>query len=310
MAFPTTAAPSLSNYQISYNGLTMGPGTAYGIQQLSGLDLPTLSSGDAQRPRDHGQFLGYNFYQGRDITITGDINADSTSFTHAIQTLATATVDQIANEYPLWFQFPNLPVLGSMVRPIKRAIPVDVNWVGGLASMSMLFHASDPRLYATSQSASAGLGTPVGGLPFNVTFNASFGGGTVAGIATCVNSGNIDTRPTFTITGPCTNPTIYSATSGYSITLTNPSQTGYTVLAGDQVVIDTDLHSVNYYSGGIAAGNPAPRRFWIKAGSTWPNVVNGVNALGPGTNIIQFTSQDSSAVTGTLSVNWCSAYML
>jgi hypothetical protein len=143
-----------------------------------------------------------------------------------------------------------------------------------------------------------------------VTFNASFGGGTVAGIASCTNSGNIDTRPTFTITGPCTNPTIYNATSGYKITLSNPSQTSYTVLAGDQVVIDTDLHSVNYYSGGISAGNPAARRFWIQAGSTWPSVVSGVNALGPGTNTIQFTSQDASAVAGTLTVNWASAYML
>jgi Phage tail protein len=310
MSFPTTSAPSLSNYQLSFNGLTMGPGTAYGITDIQGLDLPAISSNDAQRPRDHGQFLGYNFYQGRDITVSGDINSDSTSLQHAIQAFATATVDQIATELPLWVQLPNLPALASMVRPIKRSVPIDINWVGGLAQMSVLFHASDPRLYAAPQSTTVGLGTPVGGIGFNVTFNASFGGGTTAGIATCVNAGNIDTRPTFTITGPCTNPTIYNATSGYSITLSNPSQTGYTVLAGDQVVIDTDLHSVNYYSGGISAGQPAARRFWIKAGSTWPNVVNGVNALGPGTNTIQFTSQDASAVAGTLTVNWASAYML
>src|SRR5579875_1947174 len=102
MAFPSPAVtpPSLSTWQASFNGLTIGLGTPFAIDKITGLDLPALRSGDVVRQRDHGQLIGLDLLAARDIVIEGDVVSDGTSLQHALVNLATATTPGGSTEQP------------------------------------------------------------------------------------------------------------------------------------------------------------------------------------------------------------------
>lgn len=284
----------------------MGAGTPYTFSKLEGLDLPGPRNSDSIRPRSHGELSGLDVMSGRDIILTGFGQTDGTSLQHALKTLGGVMAPQ-QSEQPLWLQIPNLPLLCSMARPRQNAGAYNIANGLNLINKILSFHATDPRLYAAAQTATVGLGTPLGGLRFPVTFPASFGGGTVAGVITANNAGNFESRPILIITGPCTNPMVANATTGWSLSFSNPFQTSFTVLAGDTLVVDLDLGSVQYFSAGVGVG--ANRKAWLVAGSVWPDLVAGINGLAPGNNTIQFTSTDASTVAGTLTCQWASAYM-
>lgn len=308
MAFPTTTPPSLTTGQYSYNGVTLGPSTPYKVTKVTGLDLPQIRSGDSARGRDHGELVGIDLYGGRNVTASLDVSSSgSTTLAAALADLAAATEVGLTTEQPLWVAPPNLPILGTLCRIRKRSIPWDNTFMIGelVQSAALMWHSTDPFLYGTVQTATVGLGSPTTGMTFPATFPMSFGA-TQPNSITVPNSGNAETRPVLIITGPVTNPSIENSTvSGApAITITNPTQTGYTVLAGDQLVVDMDLHTVLYYSGGIGSGTSgASRRNWIVYGSQWWT-------LGTGSNLIRFSSSDSSSVAGTLEVQWASAYII
>ena len=309
MSFPTAAPPTLADYQMSFAGLTLGPSTPYSLDGPQGLDLPGVISGDVQRSREHGEHRGFDAMAGREITLPIDVVTDGTSLQSALRSLASAFNPSVMSEQPLWVKLPNLPVLGANCRTRKRSWPLDTAWAAGLASVAVQVHASDPLLYGAAQSASIGLGTPGGGWTFPISFPWAMGGGTAVQVASCPNGGNFETRPVLTITGPVTSPMIYSA-SGWAIQIVNPSQgSGYTVAAGDTLVIDLGpARSVTYYVGGSGVG--ASRKGWVVGGSIWPSTQLGIPGLAPGANSVAFTSQDASAVTGTLSVSWAPAYLI
>ena len=83
MAFPLGySAPSLSPWQMQFNGLTFGAGTAYEIVGIQGVsDLPMLNTGDIARARAHGEFPGYNLLGGRDIDISLDLGFKNAALT-------------------------------------------------------------------------------------------------------------------------------------------------------------------------------------------------------------------------------------
>ena len=154
MAMPTvgTAAPALGNWEMEYNGLTLGLGNPVGIISVEGLDLPPIQTGDVQRARDHGEQIGLDAMGGRDITITGDFVA-ATGFTLAQTSVFVANAFTNyafggTTEFPLWFQLPDLPCLASMCRTRKRTVTIDLAYSMGLADYSVSLHATDPRLYA------------------------------------------------------------------------------------------------------------------------------------------------------------------
>ncbi len=310
MAFPdpTVLPPSLANWQFSYQGLTFGHASPIKVSQVSGLgDLATVRTADVSRPRDHGELIGLDLYGGRDITIDLEAETGTGTIQSTLLVLAEATQVGLTTEQPLWFQIPNYPLLCVMCRPRKRSTPWDVGYqIGNLGVVSTQFHATDPRIYAVTQTASVGLPVPTAGLTFPVTFPLTFGSVAPSGV-TVTNSGNTESRPVLVITGPVTNPSVINASIAGSPTLkfTNPNQVGYTVAAGDQLVIDLDTpHSILYYVGGVASGSaPASRGSWLAHGSTWWNLPQGAN-------LIQFLSQDSVSVAGTVTVQYASAYQL
>ena len=310
MAFPSPSItpPTLADWQFSFNGELIGASQPAGVLQVSGLgDLATVRSGDVPRPRDHGELIGLDVYGGRDIQISVAAFTDGISLQHTLLAIADAMPIGLVTEQPLWFQIPGYPApLCSMVRPRKRATPWDFNFAAAaFAKPVAQFHSTDPRIYGPGQSATVGLPAPSGGLAFPATFPLTFGTVAPSGV-TCVNAGNTESRPLLVITGPVTNPSVRNATITGTPTLSfsNPNQTSYTVLSGDQLVIDLDLHSILYYTGGISSGSPpASRGSWLVAGSTWWDMPSG-------NNLIQFLSQDALSVAGTCTVEWASAYQL
>jgi hypothetical protein len=195
-----------------------------------------------------------------------------------------------------------------MCRTRKRTVPIDLAYsVNAMGKMAIQVHATDPRLYASPQTASCSTGTALAGGIFPATFPYSFSHGSVAGEIFATNAGNYDTRPIITLTGPLTNPVIFNSTTGWQLQIINPLETGFTIQAGDTLAIDTDTHAVNYFVAGTGSGSSV--RNWIVAGSTWPNTPTGVNGLAPGSNTIQLTSTGSSD-TGTLTLQWASAYLI
>lgn len=306
--FPTTSAPSLETWQMRFNGLTTGPGTPYGLKSSDFATLPNVRSGDSARSRAHGELAGLDLLSGRDIVLAGNVQADSTSVMHAVGALAAAFAPALPIG-PLWVDLPTLGTLGTMCRVRKRNIPLDLDfYAAGVGRVSMLLHSTDPRLYGAPQSASCGLGTPLGGLTFPVTFPASFGGGSVAGVINADNAGGSDMLPILIITGPCTNPTVENATTGWSLSFSNPLGSGYTLNAGDTLTVDTDLQTITYLPSGTTTGQS--RANWLVAGSTWPNPIAPVYGLAVGNNVLQFTSSDATTVAGTLTAQWANAYLL
>lgn len=143
------------------------------------------------------------------------------------------------------------------------------------------------------------------GLTFPVTFPVTFGVVPPSGV-TVDNAGNSNVSPVLVITGPVTNPIAQNATLAGTpyVMFANPDQTSYTVLAGDQLVVDLGAHTALYYTGGVSSGSqPASRLGWLVSGSSWWQ-------LAPGNNLVQFRSQDASPPAGTLQIQWADAYML
>ena len=231
---PGLAAPALALNQFSYRGLTFGGtthGLTYSLASLKkGREPVAAESGDQQRALDQGQFIGLDVLPGRDIEIETIVQASTASeLDKAIQTLSAVMAYGANVEEPLYLQLPS-GIFACMCRPRKHAPvtgAIDVTTILAKAGVYLtMLHATDPRWYAVpTKTATVGLPAPLGGLTFNVTFNASFGGGGAGGILEVLNNGMFEMRPILIVKGPCTNPVITNLTLpgapsiGFSITL-------------------------------------------------------------------------------------------
>lgn len=305
MAFPssTVSVPTLSSFQFSFRGVTMGPGTAYEFTKIEGVrDMPQVRSGDAGRPRDHGDFIGLDVLPGREINLSMEIGPPfTTTFTAALLTLATAMVPSATTEYPL-FYCENSVTYACMARARRKSIPIDLAYANGSLAQNVVlqFKATDPRWYATPTLApSCGLPTPVGGFAFPLAFPLSFGSGSLTNTISIANTtSDIDTRPILTVTGPCITPAIYNT----SVTGTPSVAFGVTMATGDQLVIDMDFHTAVYYPNGSTVGYSVLST--LQTNSTWWTLPAAT------TSLILFSSADTSPAAGTLAVQWASASIL
>lgn len=296
---PAVSVPALTNYQFWFNGLTMGPGTNLEILKLEGLDLPNMRTGDAGRPRDRGRFVGADFLDGRDITITAQLAATpTTSFATGWGQVAAATAPTPGGtiESPLYLNLPGFGTLVTQARVRKRNMPIDITFaLGNLANVTLMFSSSDPCWYSTpTLNPSVSPPGTSAGFAFPLSFPLSFGGGGVAGSLSVTNNGDIDVRPLLVITGPCTNPSVTLASTGANLTF------GLTMNTGDQLVIDTDMHTATFFTSGSTIGST--RLYTLVQGSQW-------FSLPPGASTLQFLTGDPTA-SGTLTVEYASAYVI
>ncbi len=200
-------------------------------------------------------------------------------------------------EEPLFIRMPS-GVFACMARPRKHKHVVDVTTVFGKGTIvATQFHATDPRWYvAPSSSATVGLPAPIRRLQCPAKWPAIWPGKSGGGQVTCVNEGKFDVLPVFVVTGPCVGPKITN------LSLPGAPSIGFnvTLSAGDVLTIGTDVESAVLVTSGSSEG--ASRRGREMAGSRWFD-------MPPGENVIEFTSEDISAVAGTLTVQWADAFL-
>lgn len=310
MGFPSPGltVPTLNTYQLSYRGLTFGgivEGSAYQLKELpGGLDMPNLATGDVQRALDQGEMRGLDLSAGRDVEVDLTVISDGTSFDHARRALAASVGTPTGNvEYPLWLRLPS-GTYGCMARPRKYKGPkLDVMAIRAQAGeANVILHATDPRWYAApSRSLTVGLPAKLGGVSFGgvgsgIVFPVEFGGGSAGGLLNAENVGEYETRPVIIFTGPCTTPTVAN------LSVEGAPQLSFEIslAPGDTLEVETDFQTVSYTPAG-AAGS-ASRRGSLIPGSTW-------FTLPPGENILEFTTLDPAKVSGTMTVNWASAFL-
>lgn len=94
----------------------------------------------------------------------------------------------------------------------------------------------------------------------------TYGSAGTSGRLTAVNDGASPAYPVLRIDGPVANPAIEQVNTGAILTL------DATLQAGEYLLIDTRTRAV------LLMGT-APRRSWVRAGSTWPLLLPGSNEL-------------------------------
>lgn len=203
---PGATGPLLDTYQFAYGGSVFGMGN-FGVnwKEIDGLDIENMRFADSNRPRDHGQFIGYDFLTGRDITLKFDVQGPTAAELQTnMQAMNVATLPRLNQESPLWFVLPQYGLLAAMSRPRNRSWKIDIAYSTGHLAQdnTVLFHATDPRFYsdpsnATSDTCAAAL------YQSNVPASPGWESDLIAYLE---NSGNFDCRPLICLTGPVGNP--------------------------------------------------------------------------------------------------------
>ena len=278
-----------------------GANNPFLITQIEGLAKPEVRSGNTDRPRTRGAYVGLNLLKSRLITVTMDVGPPFGSFTNlagALAALRTASSTEGTAEYPLWVQLPNLPLVCCYARMLRREVKWDVAAdLGSLAQgVPVQFEVTDPYFYgAPTTNSIVSLPAPAGGFSFPITFPLSFGGGSSPNQVTAFNAGDVPCWPVLVITGPCLNPSV----SNQSIAGNPTLQFGMQLNPGDQLVVDCDLQSVVFTPSGASVGAAYPQV--VQSGSTF-------FSLASGSNVVAFNSQDTAPAAGTLGMWWTSAF--
>ncbi|MFD5675622.1 phage distal tail protein [Streptomyces sp. NPDC127040] len=236
---PYIPGSSLGGRRVDLGPLSLGTvddaGTAWHLQELEGWDSAEVRSEHSLRESDHGGWASPVYLGIRPISIGGKVEAADLSALDAAVEQLLAAVALTDTTLVVYEGIPKQVTVRRSGKPLVRLLTDRV------AEYSLMVTAADPRRYSTTlQTQSTALPSTTGGLTEPVTLPILISTTTVAGSITLVNEGTIATRPTFTVEGPVTNPTI---------TVQYPDGTVRALLyssaleAGDQLVIDTDLHS-------------------------------------------------------------------
>lgn len=267
--------------------VTDSAGVEWGVTGVQGWDSPGLRASLTSRQADHGAWWSPVYLDPRPITLTGLITApDRPTRDAAIEQLIAAvaltdTVLTVGESIPKQAAVRRSGQL--LIAPLSECS----------ATYSALVTAADPRRYDVNlQSQSTGLPSTSGGLTFPITFPITFSAVTSSGFITATNSGSFETRPVFTVTGPVTAPQIFTRYADGHVDALLYSSSAPPLGVGEQLVIDTDAHTV--MSGG------ASRRRWMTG--PWPTIPPGQTVQ------IQFGAA-SSDPTALLTATWRSAWM-
>jgi hypothetical protein len=272
-------APTLEDWQYSYQGLTFGVGTEFDTVTVSGITgPPVINSKDQPFPRDTGEYPGEDSMGGRDITIDFQIKGGDNIGTKMLS-LGSAFSAIPYLPQPLWFKVPDLEVMCSMCRPRQGGGDLDVNVTAGIQRKTAItLHANDPRLYGQAQTLTG------------------LDGDTI----TVSNAGNCEVRPVILLpqseAPKVTNTTIGSnAVTALNVLIND----------GDTIVVDLATpHTAVYWPGGIVT--PTAPLYSIFNGidrtrTTWWTLVPGDNHL---------SLSLSSSGGASAAIWWASAYML
>ncbi|WP_432114012.1 phage distal tail protein [Streptomyces sp. S1] len=262
-------------------------GVAWRLQELQGWDSPEVRTEMQQREADHGAWSSPVYLGERPITAAGVIEAaDRASLEDAMERLRSA----VTLTDTLLVVYESTPKQAVVRRSGKLVLQYLTD---RLASYSLMVTAPDPRRYATVlQSDETMLPITTGGLVPPVTPPVTIVSTSVSGVIDAPNVGSFETRPLFLIDGPVTLPKVLVQMPDGTVRSLVYSQS---LGDGDQLVIDTDAHSV------ILNGDVSRRRF-LSTPTGWP-------VIPPGSMVsIQFTAAAYSS-GATLTARWRSAWM-
>ena len=251
--------------RVQFGDLEFGPGSPYMVTALEGLDdLPDIRSEDVERPGQHGDFTGPDFTGPRVIQLKLGLRGETPDDLRAISlALRNATQPQ-AQPMPLQFLDQDI-LVWAKVR--KRSIPYDAEYLWRLGDAALELYCADPYLYGLAEkSTSTTAYSPAAGRTYNLTFPRAYGAAGTSGRVTTVNDGASPAYPVLRLDGPVANPTIEQVTTGALLVL------DATIQAGEYLLIDTRSRAV------LLMGS-APRRSWVRAGSTWPLLQPGSNEI-------------------------------
>lgn len=165
---------------------------------------------------------------------------------------------------------------------------------------SFTLRAIDPNLYATTVSSSTGPESyettgfifhegdnPIFQENSNPVFQESLGG-----TITVINSGTTGTPPTFTITGPTTNPVITNTTTGDKMEFSRGG--GVALASGETLVINVAAATALKNGTTNVRANLSLDSAWIY--------------LSPGSNVMSFIDDTTDDLTGQLQIQFRSAF--
>ncbi|MEU9405030.1 hypothetical protein AB0E08_04880 [Streptomyces sp. NPDC048281] len=288
---PYTPGAVLDGLQATLGSVALGAvdanGVAWFLQTMEGWDSPDARSEFTDREADHGAWASPVYLSSRPITLGGTITAPT-------QALLETAMEQLRSAAGLTDTLLTVAETIPKQATVRRSGKPIMQYVtGNTATYSVMVTAADPRRYSTSLSAgTTALPSTTGGLTFAVTFPVTFSATTVAGSIAAVNSGNFETRPVLTITGPVVAPSIAALYPDGTV-----RQLIYSLdlASGDVLTIDTDARTV------LLNGAISRRRFLTVSGG-WPTIAAGQSVT------YQFTSSTYNATT-TLTATWRSAWM-
>lgn len=232
--------PPTVNGQWEVAGLLIGQGTAYPIDQVSGLGSPAVRSAELQLSDRDGGWAGVDRLETREIVLAVGVDGtpDTSAYGALFDALMAAWAPRSDDITVTWQRF------GRRRRVLARPRGLVVDWNEdfhlGAAKVAGRFICQDPIIYDDNETTVTGTGTVV-----------------------VTNGGNYPTWATVTITGPTAAVTLRNTTDqNRAISLTE--------LPGTTTV---DLKRKTVTSGGSDVFHK------VSPGTTWWRVLPGANSL-------------------------------
>lgn len=286
MSYSPVYAPSGLNVSIG-----TGPdenGVSWIWQQITGWDSPDVAGQVVQRSADHGGWATSQYYAPRIIAVTIMAAAP----TQALRDTARAALQQVI---PVGISPGDMATLVYNEPIPKQAV---YRRTGKITETyptlcDVVFTCNlvcpDPRKYSAvqkSQTAYLMTSSPGGDMVEAFTVPFTLMAGAPPGEVVISNAGTFETRPTVTVTGPLTSPSISNLTYGMTV-----SFTGLTLASTDVLTLDMDAKVV-YLNGAMRVADLASA-WWV---------------LQPGDNIIELAAPTSGA-GASIAVSWRDAWI-
>ena len=272
MTYLTGPVNTLTDFQCEYDGLLMGPNTAYGIPPFQLLDMAAIKTMDTARIGGDGSWSGPDFADVLTFPLDIEVFGSPQSvFDAAAQALENVLFPRTAAR-GFWYKLPNRPARGIPAKPTKRHLPVDITWERGLSIAAAEFRAPDPRWQSAPRSTTIAAGTTQrGGLVFPLFKRLSgpngkldFGSTGSSSSQTLANSGNTDAWPYVVITPPGAGLNGFSVSvAGHTVTYSG------TVGSGQQVVLDFYAGLAGLINAGDLT-SLVDRTYLLTARDWWP----------------------------------------
>lgn len=142
---------ALNDFEYSYNGLTFGGATQWGVTHVEGLG-PTDAKDDViEKTGADGAFVFAQWYVSRVVLIEGDLVVTPSAAESTLDTLRTTFANRTADS-DLDFKLPGVVTRRIKCRPRRRDWNIDEDYQIGYISWRVEFIAGDPAIYNVSNT--------------------------------------------------------------------------------------------------------------------------------------------------------------